>query len=272
MAFNQRKKGILWANTYASLTPLNNSGMCAEDFYNTLVGTAVFNHGDATALLPAVDTDIQQRSIWSVPENGPPVFYPPGNDDQWAETVDILYFCGHGDPSGIHFSRRGSDDYSDEMARYEDIKLGDQKQIKWLIFDACQVLENKTQNGVNSVFNRWTQAFQPNGSLRYILGFHTTSKNDNVRGKYFAQKLNPVPGGTKGELIRIAWQYACEITDYAEWAILRVGDANSPIADDYWADTTTPLPDVPDVPVGGTQQFTYQKRIGPAPGTLEIIS
>ena len=264
----------MWVHNYPTRTLLPNSGPCAEDFYTILQpqGTSYdgFKHGDNALLTRAYDTDIQQKK--SRFPGGVEIVDTPGEDIANAETVDMLYFCGHGDPSQIYFAEKKSGVAdSDDTAPYDEINLGD-GPLKWLVLDACQVLENTLISGNWSIFNRWTKAFNPGGGLRYILGFHTTCKNDNFRGKMFAQFLNPIQGNMDGEYIRIAWQYACEETEpnTSEWAILRVGDQNSGIANDRWTSGVLQH-DVPLVPGSGKQKFTYQKRIGPVATTPEII-
>lgn len=265
----------MWVQSYPNGRSLPNSGPCAEDFYSTLLPNEPINkgfkHGDASASsAKAHDTDIQQEVTRTRPDNTIAVD-TPGKDVDYAEKVDMLYFCGHGDPNKIYFGETNVNaPNSDDIADYDDIKLGD-LTLKWLVLDACQTLQNTLIGGSWSIFNRWAKAFSPGGGLRYILGFSTTCKNDNFRGKIFAQMLNPIPGGSViGEPIRIAWQYACEETEpnASEWAILRVDDQYSSIANDRWTDTS--IPNVP-IPIGGKQKFTYQKRIGPVATTPEII-
>ena len=263
----------MWVQQYSGLVSLPNSSPCAEDFYSTLLpqGSSFngFRHGDSVSLAKAHDTDIQELQSRTV--NGQQVVDIQGEDQKWAEKVDMLYFCGHGDPSQLYFGEGNPFDH-DDVAHYDEVKLGDQA-LKWLVLDACRVLDN-APNGFGgwTIFNRWAKAFKPGGGLRYILGFHTTCKNDNFRGRYFAEYLNPIPGGsTDGELIRIAWQYACEETEpwASQWALLRVGDNTFAIANDKWTDTN--LQDVPTIPSGRTQKFTYQKRIGPEILIPEVV-
>lgn len=269
----------MWVQNYATRATLNNSSACAEDFYSTLEpnlpANQGFRHGDATGLAKrAHDTDLQEEVLVSSSPDGPDTVETPGEDITFAEKVDMLYFCGHGDANHLYFGeKRASAANSDDVAHYDDIKLGD-GALKWLVLDACQTLSNTLFNGSWTIFNRWTKVFKPGKGLRYILGFSTVCKNDNFRGKFFAQFLNPIPPGgsaAMGEPIRIAWQYACEETEpnASEWAILRVGDAISNIANDRWTDNT--VPDVPVIPVGGKQAFTYLKRIGPVVTTPEIV-
>ncbi len=266
----------MWVQNYPIRANLPNSGPCAEDFYNTLEPNGAvnrgFKHGDTSASSSrAHDTDIQEEFSRLQPDNSI-IVDTPGQDGSYAEKVDMLYFCGHGDANQLYFGeKKGDAPNSDDVAHYDDIKLGD-GPLKWLVLDACRTLHNTLIGGSWSIFNRWTKAFKPGGGLRYILGFSTTCKNDNFRGKVFAQLLNPVPGGSLiGEPIRIAWRYACEETEpnASEWAILRVGDQSSAIANDRWTDNS--VTNMPTIPASGKQKFTYQKRLGPVATTPEVI-
>jgi hypothetical protein len=271
MVVNHQKRGIIWVNNYtkAGLMSLLNSGMCADGFYRNLLPqpdpTQEFRHGDAE-LLQAYDTAIQQLRVLDDPHDFfDPVEVTSGLDLDYAELVDILYFCGHGSTTELKFGTTlSSAPASDYGANYADIQLGNapKAKIKWLVADACQVLNEI------GVFNRWPQAFAPGGTMRAILGYHSDCMNDNYRGLFFAQELNGQ------NLIKDAWATACLYTDTTartgEWAILFIGDANGAIMHDRWTDLN--LMDLPAPDANGMQTFTYLRRTFTPIATPVVIS
>lgn len=246
MAINNKRKGIIWIKNYqaASLAYLPFSDLCAQGFRDTLLpsgtGHDIFERAD----LQAVESDLQQVDP-SAPRSAP----QRGQDNLYAETVDILYFCGHGNQQGLRFGTRVPPDNDAEAACW-DMQFGDDGNLKWFIADACEVLEDQS-----SVLSRWMLVFYgAMRSLRYILSFASISKNDNVRGRYFAEELN------SGATMRLGWITACEKTDpAAAWAYLRVGDHSfTPVADDNWIDNH-----VADIPADQLEKFTYSSLLLP---------
>ena len=200
--------GIEWVNKYHGRAPeLYNNDENAKGFYNTLHGIKEFQWGDDWAW----DRDFEEKHV------GAP---PPGTDQIWADNVDICFFSGHGRPLGPMF---GNTKYDDGDAKHTELMLGN-RQLEWIIFDACQVLQY--DNG--AVFSRW--GWPVFKGLHYILGFHTITNDSAVRGRKFAEKLNA------GWTIRSAWIRACEETEGYDvmWAYLRAGSGNAKTYNDHW--------------------------------------
>lgn len=253
MPTNTKRKGIIWAKDYPTRTYLQFSDQCTQKFYHQLtpaVSHEKFELGDpgVSSDGDAIDNCLQQ-DITSV------AFRVVGTDSQFAEAVDILYFCGHGWQSGLYFVVPGLD--NDDEANCADMRLSDDGVLKWFVMDACKVLEN------NGVFARWTNVF--NGSkrnLRYLLGFHTNCKNDNWRGGYFSDELN------LGQTIPLAWSLACEYTDEAAWAYLRIGSHdNNDVESDKWTDDDQV--DIFSKTPSEEGVFTYKRLSPPMNTTLE---
>lgn len=96
-----------------------------------------------------------------------------GTDDAYGDDVDLLLFAGHGNSSGFYFGVN----QDDLQVHYNDAILGD-KDLEWLIVDACQVLKNDAGK-----WNRWGwPVFE---GLHYILGYSTNTFDVDTRGEDF---------------------------------------------------------------------------------------
>jgi hypothetical protein len=230
---NTRLVGAEWVNDYSypfvpRRTNLVRSGQNALGFYNSIHGIKSFIYGDSQSW----DQDIEERL--------PGTPFPSGEDDRYVEKVDIFFFSGHGNQDGLYF---GVPDYDNGEARYDEIQLGRRGVIKWLVADACRLLEHV------GVKFRWRDAFK---GLRYILGFDGDSTDVQDRGWRFAGYLN------SGETFARAWEIACLETGDYKWAYLRAGDDNSIVAEDKWMASELPTDD--SSPLGA---LTYKRNIPP---------
>jgi uncharacterized protein DUF6345 len=196
--------GIEWVLDYHGSGNLSNTRAQAEGLYNTLSGVRSFNFGNDLAW----DQDFEEQGV------GSPV---TGDDAVWVDNVDIAFFSGHGNSSGVSFGRKDRDDGA---AKNTDVRWGN-KRLKWIALDACEVLQWP------GVFDRWRNAFR---GLHYMLGFHTLSSDESKRGRYFAENLN------KGWSVRNAWIRACQDTEgsHREWAYLRADGAGTDTFNDHW--------------------------------------
>lgn len=235
---NTRLIGVEWVVDYAKSsyrpTPLTNSGNNAAGFYQTLAITGIkrFNYGNQHAWDQDLEFDFSNNDPALRPA------FPYGESNNYAEKVDILYFCGHGKPEAMLFGEPGHDNL---QAHHNEMQLGVRKVLKWLVADACQVLQQ------NFVITRWGHVFK---GLRYLLGFHGDSRNVHNRGEAFARQLN------LGLPLKVAWELACEETEgvNAPWAYLHRGHPGGPVANDKW--TVRSLPEDTDPP----NQFTYLRN------------
>lgn len=197
--------GIEWVKQYHGRSAnLTNTKPQAEKFYNTLSGTRSFNWGDDLAW----DQDFEQQGV------GSPA---AGTDTTWVDNVDIVFFSGHGSPSGALF---GIADLDDGTVRPTEVRWGN-KDLEWIAFDACNMLER------DGVFSRWGPAFK---GVHIILGFHTTTGDEAERGGYFAGYMN------EGYTVREAWIKACKETEDAstDWAYLRADGPGTDTYHDHW--------------------------------------
>ncbi len=200
--------GIEWVKQYhGRAANLSNTQAQAEGLLNTLSGVRRFNWGDDLAW----DQDFEESGA------GSPA---TGTDNTWIDTVDIAFFSGHGSSSGPFF---GVATHDDGTAKADELRLGN-NNLEWLTLDACEVL--KWDNG--AVFNRW--GWPVFKGLHYILGFHTTTRDESKRGRYLAENLN------NGDRVRDAWRKACQETEDSdtEYAYLRADSGGTNTFDDHW--------------------------------------
>ena len=242
--------GIEWVVNYRNRYPyLANSGRNAKRFLYALTQSVVpppphFEHGDTTAIMARgrhFERDLTTTlTIAGVIPDGPEA--PFGEADAFAETVDILYFSGHGHYHHLIFSNTALMD--DEEARHTELQLGRLGKLKWLIADACKVLNNV------GVIRRWGIAFH---GLRYLLGFDGDCRDESNRGRYFANQLK------LNDTIQHAWELACLENEDGSvpWAYLHAGGPRTPIENDRWTMEVFVAP-TEDPPV-----FTYVRNEAP---------
>jgi Family of unknown function (DUF6345) len=215
--------GIEWVKQYhGRANNLSNTQAQAEGLYNTLSGVRRFNWGDDLAW----DQDFEQTGA------GSPA---TGTDNTWIDTVDIAFFSGHGSTSGPFFGIASRDDGT---AKPTELQLGN-NNLEWLTLDACEVLN--WDNG--NVFSRW--GWPVFKGLHYILGFHTTTRDESKRGRYLAENLN------NGDRVRDAWRKACQETEDSstQYAYLRADGSGTNTFDDHWwgKGFVSPDPSAPNV-------------------------
>jgi len=204
MGYKMGTIGIEWVNKYHGRgKDLKNNDNNAQGFYNTLQGVRQFEYGNDLAW----DQDFEESGV------GAP---SAGTDTIFADNVDIVYFSGHGGPSGPSF---GISDKDSGRARHSEMRLGN-RQCEWIVFDACKVLNRYG-------WTNWIHVFK---GLHGILGFETTCTDVDDRGKKFAQRLN------QGEKITRAWVKACEETEGSNkrWAHCFAGRGNWNTLNDHW--------------------------------------
>lgn len=209
---------IEWVKKYhGRASNLSNTQAQAEGFYNTLSGTRRFNWGDDLAW----DQDFEEQGVGSPGS---------GTDRTWVDSVDFVFFSGHGSTGGPLFGVTTDNG----VAAPTEVRWGNQ-DLEWIALDACNVLER------DGVFDRW--GWPVFRGLHYILGFHTTTGDESKRGRYLAENLND------GLPVREAWIRACQETEGSdvEWAYLRADAPGTNTFADHWhgkgfvsADPTNP--------------------------------
>lgn len=201
------KIGVEWVKNYhGRASNLTNTKPQVEGLYNNLSGTKAFNWGDDLAW----DRDFEEQGAGS-PSSG--------TDQIWADTVSIAMFSGHGNTAGFLF---GIADKDNGNTAPTEMRLGN-KNLEWLILDACNVLERDNLN----VFNRVKPAFK---GMHYILGFDTVTGDEAHRGEYMADYLDD------GDRVRDAWRKTCQETEGSDtnYAYLRADSAGTDTFTDHW--------------------------------------
>jgi len=207
-------KGAEWVNEYyGRTTDLSYCDNDALGFYNKLNGTKKFAFGDKSAW----DQDFEDEGVGKL---------PAGTANKFVDTVDIMYFAGHGYPEGLVFGRTA---YDNGIASPSEMRLG-KIRLKWLVLSACRVLERspKMFEILQPVFN----------GLHYILGFETNCSDVKSRGETFASYLN------WGISIRQAWISACVETESSSYrcAYMRVDTKEPTTYYDQWIGYRAPTP------------------------------
>ena len=174
--------GTEWINAYNNMNALTHEHEDAGGFYDELRvhdgATGLFNWGDGNAF----EDDFKANSRG-------------GHADQWVERADIVYFTGHGSPSGFYFRSDVPDDShvrgdftSTSAGNDGDLRLG-HGDLEWLGLEVCNTLQmDAFQQGANrDVFDRWADAFE---GLHALLSFTTTSLDLANPGRAFASALD----------------------------------------------------------------------------------
>lgn len=98
-----------------------------------------------------------------------------GTDHNWADDVDLMLFAGHGNRDGFYFGVN----QDDLQVHYNDARLGN-KDLEWIIIDACQVLKNDSGK-----WNRW--GWPVFKGLHYVFSYSTDTFDKDSRGEDFAK-------------------------------------------------------------------------------------
>lgn len=140
-----------------------------------------------------------------------------GNDSAWADDVDLMLFAGHGNRNGVFFGVN-----QDDLAiRFDEAVLGD-KDLEWMIFDACQVLRDDADK-----WNRW--GWPVFRGLHYILSYDTNTFDKDTRGRDFVKYAAKYDWR-----VRSAWIKATILSENdTVAAYMRADDATSNTYDDH---------------------------------------
>ena len=178
-----KEVGIEWIglsyHTYDGANMLTGSQSCSEGFYNHMgsVGgySLEFNWGEYSAW----ESDFRDTTI------------NHGNDSQWIDAVDMVYYQGHGGTRAVSFTSN----HDEDRARFDQMKLGD-GDLDMIAFDSCSVLAWYDPYVAKNIFERWSPALQ---GVHQVLGFATSAQNTNSMGLKFAQYMTglyPLPALT----------------------------------------------------------------------------
>lgn len=133
-----------------------------------------------------------------------------GIDNQYGDDVDLVLFSGHGSSSGFYFGVN----QDDLLVHYNDAALGN-KDLEWLIVDACQVLKNDSNK-----FNRW--GWPVFKGLHYVFGYSSNTFDVDSRGEDFIKYAMDY-----GWRVRDAWINATIVSENGTTAAYMRADNGS---------------------------------------------
>ena len=102
-----------------------------------------------------------------------------GDDSNWADNVDLMWFQGHGNSNGFATGNR----QGDEFVHRNDARWGN-NDLEWLVVHSCDVLA--LGSGATHVWNRWSPAFR---GLHLLMGYGNSSYNVDGDGNEFGDDL-----------------------------------------------------------------------------------
>jgi hypothetical protein len=117
-----------------------------------------------------------------------------GNDDEFADDVDMTFFTGHAHPDGFLFC--SSD--TDQDLTFQDARWG-QTGVEWMVVAACDLLHGENPEG-KTWSERWGRAFE---GLHLLLAYSNESYDNETEGTDLATYLL-----VNGLSVRQAWVQA----------------------------------------------------------------
>lgn len=171
-----------------------------------------------------------------------------GDDSDWVDDVDMLFYTGHANADGWTFPGNRDDGF----LHFTEARYGN-TDLEWLVIAACGPLQ--LTSGGKSWAERWGPAFR---GLHMMLAYATVSNDNTVEGRLLASHIHGVSflGFTFGQLsIRQAWAAtATEVQPssvvYAMMGAVR-GDGVTNYNDYFWGKG----PVGPDIPLSQTAGY-----------------
>jgi hypothetical protein len=158
--------GVEWINTFSGPCTQNNLGSRADDaegFQNAMASyghTSVFDWGDGNAW----ETDFRSPAFG-------------GDSFNWSDNVNFCYFADHGGNTGSMFEIGFTAQHDNCLGSSDTWQLG-AKSLKWIVFDACDlVLGTDAANVIE-----W---FGPMQGVHIVFGFVNLGYDDGGRGASF---------------------------------------------------------------------------------------
>jgi hypothetical protein len=191
-----------------------------------------FQIGTAAAV-PAVTMKFVEAELMSWETDFRTDLQAGGQDHNYVDNVDLVYYSGHGFPGGFTFSSLRDFTW---ITAAQKLRLGD-RDMEWLALDTCLALNNSD----GYVLSRLKPMFT---GLHSVLGFDTVAADTSDLGGIFADYLfgtatNPNSHSYGAHLTLVqAWALAAIITNGAghAWAAMGpYGDLGiSDVNDRFW--------------------------------------
>ena len=230
-----KEVGIEWVGlTYKDF--LWNTEVNCEGFYNHMGSTGGYSQEFNWGEYSAWETDFKAAPFG-------------GNDTEWIDAVDFVYYQGHGGPNSVSFSSQ----HDSNWIQFYKMRLGD-GDLETLALDSCSVLAWEGKNGKN-IFERWGPILQ---GVHQVCGFATTTANSQFTGQKFASYMTgiyPLPPLT----ILDAWFRAAIETD----------GSDKKVAMFYATNSSNPFQPQLDDPINDHAKGFGYVCSDPVPGTFD---
>ncbi|GAA1354755.1 DUF6345 domain-containing protein [Saccharothrix algeriensis] len=172
--------------------------------------------------------------------------YAGGNDQVYADDVDMTYWQGRGAPTGFSFA--GCSNNTDTFLANTEARWGN-RDVEWMSLFTSSILQGSA--GGQSWAQRWGRAFR---GLHQINSFDTASVHSKAHGSRFGNYLlrKPFLWWNKPMKVRDAWAQASIDTQpsWVRWATMGpIGPSWTATYNDYFWGKGPVGPDI--LPTGG---------------------
>ncbi len=161
---------------------LGGSAGNAGGFANRFILDNIFFGGNTTIRFNWGDYDAWEQDFKD-PANG-------GDDGNWVDNVDAVFYTGHANSDGFTFPGNNQDGF----LHYTEARWGNNVDLEWLIVAACGPLQPGTSP--NRWWQRWGPAFR---GLHLLGGYETVTYDNTVEGWTWANYM------LSGWTVRQAW-------------------------------------------------------------------
>ncbi len=136
-----------------------------------------------------------------------------GNDTNYADNADFVFYTGHANGNGFVFCNNAHDD---TFLNYSDASWG-QNDLEWLTIAACGPLQ--LDSGGKAWYQRWGPAFD---GLHLLMGYATVTYDNQREGKLLAKYALGDKGAARP--LREAWALtATDVQSESEiWSVMGV--------------------------------------------------
>lgn len=161
---------------------LGGSAGNAGGFVNRFILDNIFFGGSTTIRFNWGDFNAWEQDFKD-PANG-------GDDGNWVDNVDAVFYTGHANSDGFTFPGNNQDGF----LHYTEARWGNNVDLEWLIVAACGPLQPGTSP--NRWWQRWGPAFR---GLHLLGGYETITYDNTVEGWTWANYM------LSGWTVRQAW-------------------------------------------------------------------
>lgn len=156
---------------------------------------------------------------------------PYGNDEQLVDSVDLVFYIGHGNPNAISFTELSSGPSQPGVGLYDSETIGawGDGNLEWLCLLSCDVLDNGQFFTYPSF--RWGPSFD---GLHFMLGFSTEAASGHTTFEPTFVGAMAAPVGPVMS-IQKSWFLAAKAANVGAPAVLGpIGPGGVCDVNDYW--------------------------------------